>query len=326
MSQSLLEARDLRVSFPHARGQVRALDGVDIDIAAGETVALVGESGSGKSTAALTLMGVHRPDAGRILFDGQDVTGARGGALKALRRQVQMVLQDPYSSLDPRWTVAQILAEPLHAHEWGSRAACQRRVAELIHRVGLPEDAAGRRPREFSGGQRQRISIARALALEPRLVLADEPVSALDVSIQAQIINLMLDVQRDTGVAYLVISHDIALVHQVADRVIVLYLGQVVEKGPADRVIRAPLHPYTAALISAVPELDAPAGRKRIVLPGEPPSPLSPPSGCAFHPRCPVARERCHRERPSLSVAGTGTGSVACFYAGELRPPGAPPS
>jgi len=324
VSQALLAARDLHVSFPHARGRVHALDGVDIDVAAGETVALVGESGSGKSTAALTLMGVYRPDSGRILFDGQDVTGARGGSLKALRRQMQMVLQDPYSSLDPRWTVARILAEPLEAHTWGSRDGRQRRIAELISRVGLPEDAAGRRPREFSGGQRQRISIARALALEPRLVIADEPVSALDVSIQAQIINLMLDVQRDTGVAYLVISHDIALVHQVADRVVVLYLGQVVEQGPADRVIRAPLHPYTAALISAVPELDASAGRRRIVLPGEPPSPLSPPSGCAFHPRCPVARDRCRRERPSLSSVGAC--GVACFFPGELRPPGARPA
>jgi peptide/nickel transport system ATP-binding protein len=320
VKQALLAARDLHVSFPHARGRLRALDGVDIEIAAGETVALVGESGSGKSTAALALMGVHRPDAGRILFDGRDVTGARGSALKALRRQVQMVLQDPYSSLDPRWSVERILREPLDAHDWGSPEARDRRVGELIRRVGLPEDAAGRRPTEFSGGQRQRISIARALALEPRLVIADEPVSALDVSIQAQIVNLLLDVQRDTGVAYLVISHDIALVHQVSDRVIVLYLGTVVEQGPADRVIRAPLHPYTAALISAVPELDASAGRRRIVLPGEPPSPLSPPSGCAFHPRCPVARDRCRRERPPLT--GADAVSVACFYPGELRPQG----
>lgn len=321
MTRVLLAARDLHVSFPHARGQVRALDGVDIEITAGETVALVGESGSGKSTAALALMGVHRPDSGRVLFDGQDVTGARGSTLKALRRQVQMVLQDPYSSLDPRWTIERILREPLDAHDWGSPESRERRVRELIRRVGLPEDAAGRRPTEFSGGQRQRISIARALALEPRIVIADEPVSALDVSIQAQIINLLLDVQLDTGVAYLVISHDIALVHQVSDRVVVLYLGQVVEQGPADRVIRAPLHPYTAALISAVPEVDASAGRRRIVLPGEPPSPLSPPSGCAFHPRCPVARDRCRSERPPLANADAV--SVACFYPGELRPQGA---
>jgi len=321
MTRVLLAARDLHVSFPHARGQVRALDGVDIEITAGETVALVGESGSGKSTAALALMGVHRPDSGRVLFDGQDVTGARGSTLKALRRQVQMVLQDPYSSLDPRWTIERILREPLDAHDWGSPESRERRVRELIRRVGLPEDAAGRRPTEFSGGQRQRISIARALALEPRIVIADEPVSALDVSIQAQIINLLLDVQLDTGVAYLVISHDIALVHQVSDRVVVLYLGQVVEQGPADRVIRAPLHPYTAALISAVPEVDASAAGRRIVLPGEPPSPLSPPSGCAFHPRCPVARDRCRSERPPLAKAGAV--SVACFYPGELRPQGA---
>jgi len=321
MTRVLLAARDLHVSFPHARGQVRALDGVDIEITAGETVALVGESGSGKSTAALALMGVHRPDSGRVLFDGQDVTGARGSTLKALRRQVQMVLQDPYSSLDPRWTIERILREPLDAHDWGSPESRERRVRELIRRVGLSEDAAGRRPTEFSGGQRQRISIARALALEPRIVIADEPVSALDVSIQAQIINLLLDVQLDTGVAYLVISHDIALVHQVSDRVVVLYLGQVVEQGPADRVIRAPLHPYTAALISAVPEVDASAGRRRIVLPGEPPAPLSPPSGCAFHPRCPVARDRCRSERPPLANADAV--SVACFYPGELRPQGA---
>jgi len=315
----LLEASELRVSFRPGRGEVRALDGVSLDVSPGETVALVGESGSGKSTAALTLMGVHRPEAGRIVFDGRDVTRASGAALKGLRRQMQMVLQDPYSSLDPRWTVERILAEPLEAHAWGDRQERTRRVAELIRRAGLPEDAGGRLPTQFSGGQRQRIAIARALALSPRLVIADEPVSALDVSIQAQIINLLLDIQRETGVAYLFISHDIALVHQVADRVIVLYLGHVVEDGHADRVIRRPMHPYTAALISAVPELHD-TGRRRIVLPGEPPSPISPPAGCPFHPRCPVARDRCRRERPRLADAGAGAGRAACFFPGELSP------
>ncbi len=313
----LLEARGLSVSFGQGRRRVRALDGVDVDIARGETVALVGESGSGKSTLALALMGVHRAGSGRVLFDGEDVTGARGAALKAVRRRVQMVLQDPYSSLDPRWSVGRIIAEPLVAHRWGDRHRIEARVAELIRLVALPEDAALRPPTEFSGGQRQRIAIARAMALAPELIIADEPVSALDVSIQAQIINLLLDVQRVTRFAMLLISHDIALVHQVAHRVVVLYLGRVVEQGPSVAVISDPQHPYTAALVSAVPTLEQHAGGARIVLAGEPPSPLDPPPGCAFHPRCPIARERCRREAPRLAP-GPGDRQVACHTPGEL--------
>ena len=316
MSAPLLRARQLRVSFHQGHAVLRALDGVDLEVAAGQTVALVGESGSGKSTAALTLMGLHRPESGTIELAGRDVTHAGPAGLKQLRRRVQIVMQDPYGSLNPRWTVERIIAEPLAAHDIGNREERRARVCELIRQVGLPEDAASRLPTQLSGGQRQRVAIARALASSPSLVIADEPVSALDVSIQAQIINLLLDIQRATGVAFLVISHDIALVHQVANRVIVLYLGRVVEEGPADEVIVAPRHPYTAALVSAVPDMGA-TGRRRIVLKGEPPSPLSPPTGCAFHPRCPIAIERCRNERPPLDAAGPGR-RVACFRPGEL--------
>jgi oligopeptide/dipeptide ABC transporter ATP-binding protein len=318
VSAPLLSAEDLRVDFRTPGGTVRALDGVSLAVAAGETLALVGESGSGKSTMALTLMGVHHARSGRIVFEGRDITTASGNALKQVRRHLQMVLQDPYGSLDPRWTVERILAEPLEAHAWGTPAAIRERVAQLIHQVGLPDDALHRYPGQFSGGQRQRIAIARALALEPRLIIADEPVSALDVSIQAQIINLLLDIQRAIGLAYLVISHDIALVHQVANRVAVMYLGRVVEEGPADEVIMRPLHPYTVALVSAVPSVDPRSRRRRIVLPGEPPSPLDPPRGCAFHPRCPAASDRCSHATPDLASAGESH-RAACFHPGALR-------
>lgn len=314
----LLEGRNLRVSFPVGKRQLHAVDGVDLDIWPGETVALVGESGSGKSTTALGLMGVHPLQGGDLRFGGDDVTHASGERLKRLRRDLQMVLQNPYGSLDPRWTVRRILTEPLHAHDVGSRASREARVRELMDQVQLPVEALDRLPSSFSGGQRQRISIARALALSPRILIADEPVSALDVSIQAQIIRLLLEIQTRTGVAYMIISHDLALVHEIADRVIVLYLGRVVEQGTAQAVISAPQHPYTAALISAVPVVDDDGSRKRIVLGGEPPSPLNPPAGCPFHPRCPIARDRCRVERPPL--ARTPGGSLAaCFYPGEVE-------
>ncbi len=315
---ALLDARDIRVSFTVGRERLHAVDGVDLAIWPGETVALVGESGSGKSTTALAMMGVHRLDAGTLRFDGQDVTAATGARLRQLRRELQMVLQNPYGSLDPRWNVGRILAEPLVAHGVGDRRSRRQRVRELLAQVQLPADALERRPGEFSGGQRQRIAIARALALSPRALIADEPVSALDVSIQAQIVRLLMDIQADTGVAYLVISHDLALVHEIADRVVVLYLGRVVERGQARALIDSPAHPYTAALVSAVPVIDESSGRERIVLGGEPPSPLSPPPGCPFHPRCPVARDRCRGERPEL-VPVAGGGEAACFYPHELQ-------
>ncbi len=314
----LLRGRGLRVSFPVGRRQLHAVDEVDLDVWPDETVALVGESGSGKSTTALALMGVHTLQAGRLEFAGDDVTRLTGARHKRLRRDMQMVLQNPYGSLDPRWSVRRILMEPLKAHGIGNRSSREARVRELMRQVQLPEDALERLPSQFSGGQRQRISIARSLALSPRVLIADEPVSALDVSIQAQIIRLLMDIQAETGVAYLIISHDLALVHEIADRVVVLYLGRVVEQGLASAVIAEPQHPYTAALISAVPVVDDDGTRARIVLGGEPPSALDPPGGCPFHTRCPIAQRRCREERPPLRETATG-GKVACFYPGEVK-------
>jgi oligopeptide/dipeptide ABC transporter ATP-binding protein len=317
---ALLEVRDLSVSFRVGRGRLQALDAVSLSLARGETLGLVGESGSGKSTFARALMLGLRPDAGDILFDGAPVSRLAGAARKAFRRRMQMVFQDPYSSLDPRMSVARILAEPLAAHGIGTRAERARLVADLLAKVGLPEDAALRLPSQFSGGQRQRIAIARALALSPEVLIADEPVSALDVSIQAQIVNLLRDLKEERGIALLVIAHDLALVHQLSDRIAVLYLGRVVEEGPADALVAAPLHPYTAALLSASPQPDPRAASRRIVLKGEPPSALDRPSGCAFHPRCPIARPLCAETTPPLAEAAQGR-RVACFFPGELPGP-----
>ena len=317
---ALLTAQDLAVTFRAGRRRLYAVDGVSLCVHRGETVGLVGESGSGKSTLALTLMRAHAPERGRITFDGTDITNLDARALKPIRRRLQMIFQDPYSSLDPRMSVRRIIAEPLVAHGQGSRAEIAARVAQLMDAVGLPPDAAERVPAQFSGGQRQRIAIARALALEPAMLIADEPVSALDVSIQAQIINLLRDIQARLDIAYLVIAHDLALVHQISDRIIVMYLGKVVEEGPADAVIGAPQHPYTVALLSATPTPEPGSGRTRLVLRGEPPSPIDRPAGCPFHPRCPIVRDRCRHEVPPLRANGNGRMS-ACFAPGELPPP-----
>ena len=316
---ALLQASDLEVRFDTPKGILHALDGVSIEVARGETVGLVGESGSGKSTLAMTLMRAIDPDGGRILFDGQDITHLKPKALKPVRRRLQMIFQDPYASLDPRMTVGRIIAEPLKAHKSGTRAEIAARVTALIDAVGLPPDAAERLPAQFSGGQRQRIAIARAIALEPNLVIADEPVSALDVSIQAQIVNLLRDIQERLGIAYLVVAHDLALVHQIANRIVVMYLGRVVEEASADDLIDAPQHPYTVALLSAQPTTDQ-DGRSRLVLKGDPPSPIDRPAGCPFHPRCPIARARCATETPNLTGISDGR-RVACFYPGELAVP-----
>ncbi len=315
----LLAAEGLSVAFDTPRGRVHALEDVSLAVARGETVGLVGESGSGKSTLALTLLRALTPSGGSIRFDGQEIGQLSSRALKPVRRRLQMVFQDPYASLDPRMTVARIVAEPLRAHRFGTRSEIAVRVAELLAAVGLPEEAAQRYPAEFSGGQRQRIAIARAIALEPEMVVADEPVSALDVSIQAQIVNLLQDIQTRMGIAYLVIAHDLPLVHQIADRIVVLYLGRVVEEGPAEAVVARPLHPYTAGLLAATPTVDT-AGRPRLRLGGDPPSPIDRPSGCAFHPRCPIARDRCRSERPALTARDGGR-RVACHFPGEVPPP-----
>ncbi len=317
----LLEATDLKVTFRAPGGRkLHAVDTISIGVRPRETVGLVGESGSGKSTVALTLMRAHEPEGGRIVFNGLDVTHLRERDLRPIRQKLQMVFQDPYSSLDPRMSVRRIVAEPLKAHRYGTRAQINARVDELLDQVGLPPDAAERLPSQFSGGQRQRIAIARSLALEPKALIADEPVSALDVSIQAQIINLLRDLQDRLHIAFLVIAHDLALVHQISDRIVVMYLGEAVEEGPSDDIVGRPQHPYTVALLSATPVPEVGGDTERIVLTGDPPSPINRPRGCRFHPRCPVVRDRCKGEKPPLVEFEPGR-KVSCFYAGEMLPP-----
>jgi len=316
--EALLRAEGLRVVFSSRGRPLYAVDGVDIGVGRGETVALVGESGSGKSTTAMALMRALQPQAGRITFDGVDITHADERQLRPIRRRLQMVFQNPYASLDPRHSVRRLITEPLRAHGIRDTAEQSRIVERVLHQVGLPLDAASSLPSQFSGGQRQRISIARALALSPEILVADEPVSALDVSIQAQVVNLLADIQAATGVGYLVIAHDLALVHQISDRVAVMYLGKIVEQGPTAGVIDTPAHPYTAALISATPVARPGQAGNRIVLGGEPPSPIDRPSGCAFHPRCPSARPECADVEPLLRDLGDGR-AVACHF--PLRGP-----
>ncbi|MGH9280589.1 MAG: ABC transporter ATP-binding protein [Acidimicrobiales bacterium] len=323
----LLEVRGLEVHFPVREGlvlqrrarAVRAVDGVDLELAPGETLGLVGESGCGKTTAARAVLRLIEPTSGQITFDGRDISTVRGEELRLLRRRMQLVFQDPYSSLDPRQSVESILSEPLRAH--GTRGpAVRRRVRDLLGLVGLPVGAAARYPHEFSGGQRQRIGVARAIALVPDLVVLDEPVSALDVSIQAQIVNLLQDLQEQLGLAYLFIAHDLAVVRHVSDRVAVMYLGVLVEESPAEELFTAPRHPYTVALLSAipVPDPDVEDRRRRIILGGDPPSPLAPPAGCRFHTRCPFRQPtRCHDEVPELRELSPGH-RVACHWAEEI--------
>ncbi|HXG45895.1 MAG TPA: oligopeptide/dipeptide ABC transporter ATP-binding protein [Gemmatimonadales bacterium] len=317
----LLEVRNLVKHYLPAglfrRGQapIRAVDGVSFTIDRGETLALVGESGSGKSTVGRTILRLLDATAGQVVFDGQDVFALEPAALRALRRRMQIIFQDPYSSLNPRMRIGEAVAEGLEIHRLAPRAEIPRRVASLLEEVGLDPAYASRYPHEFSGGQRQRIGIARALAVEPAFLVCDEPVSALDVSVQAQIINLLLDLQRSRGLSYLFIAHDLAVVRQIAQRVAVMYLGKIVELGPTDEVLGSPRHPYTQALLSAVPVPDPVTKRSRIILPGDPPSPANPPPGCRFHTRCfhPARDVRCAAEEPALRTLGRSV--VACHYA-----------
>lgn len=315
----LLEVQNLKVHFPVQRQPlsgtpltVKAVDDVSLTVAAGEAVGLVGESGCGKSTLGRSVLRLLEPTSGRIVFDGHDITSLGAHALRPLRRQFQMVFQDPFNSLNPRMTVGQSIGEALVIHRLGlSASALRDRIHELLQQVGLPTDVADRFPHQFSGGQRQRIGIARALAVEPRLIVCDEPVSALDVTVQAQVVNLLQDIQRDRGLAYLFISHDLAVVEHLCQRIVVMYLGRVVESGPARTLCRTPQHPYTQVLLSAVPAVTPSAKRERILLSGDVPSPIHPPSGCPFHPRCPVAEARCRTERPEIRKAADGR-EVAC--------------
>ncbi|MER8230918.1 oligopeptide/dipeptide ABC transporter ATP-binding protein [Streptomyces sp. NPDC094049] len=315
----LLSVRDLVMTFPGRRrgsAPVRAVDGVGFDVAEGETLGLVGESGCGKSTTGRAIVRLLEPTSGSVTYDGRDISRLSQRALKPLRRDLQMVFQDPHSSLNPRQTVARIISDPLLV-QGESAASARKRAVELMELVGLIPEHVDRRPHEFSGGQAQRIGIARALATGPRLVVADEPVSALDVSVQAQIVNLMERLQRELGLAYLFIAHDLSVVKRVCDRVAVMYLGRIVEIGTKERVYGAPAHPYTRALLSAVPLPDPAAERRRerITLLGDPPSPAAPPPGCTFHPRCPKAREICRTEAPPLRIAAPGEArEVACHF------------
>ena len=307
-----------RVLERRPRLLLHAVDGVSFTIRAGETLALVGESGCGKSTIARMIVGLYAPTRGTIRFDGQDLMVLRSAAGRTLRRRLQMIFQDPYASLNPRWTVGDIVAEPIRAHELiAGRSAVTKRVEELLTQVGLSPADREKNPHQFSGGQRQRISIARALASNPEFLVCDEPTSALDVSVQAQVLNLMKDLQRELNLTYLFISHNLAVVRHIADRVGVMYLGRVVELAEKRAMFATPQHPYARMLLDAVPDL-AMTGKARTPVAGEVPNPLDPPTGCTFHPRCPYANERCKREVPALIRAPTG-GEVACHAVEERR-------
>ena len=337
-SPVLVMVEDLRVWFPAGKGHstgrrgfIKAVDGITFSVHRGETLGLVGESGCGKTTTARAILKLLDPTEGRIRFDGVDLSTVSRRELRLIRHRMQPVFQDPFSSLNPKRTVERIVAEPLVIHRQGTTAERKARVSELLDTVGLPPDAAGRYPHAFSGGQRQRIAIARAMALQPDLIIADEPVSALDVSIRAQILNLLSDLQHQFHLTYLVIAHDLALVRQVTDRVGVMYLGKLVELRPTEDLYRAPLHPYTVALLSSapIPDTQAEATRQRIVLEGDVPSPADPPSGCRFHTRCWLRKNLgnpgiCTTEVPPLTPTGEGgaSGSVACHFPDEVESSG----
>ena len=324
MAEPLLHVENLCKEFPVSSGlfgrkkeSVHAVEGVSFDIYPGETFGLVGESGCGKSTTGRCIMKLYNPTSGKVIFDGQDVSTMSRSQLKRMRRNMQFIFQDPYASLNPRMTIGEIVSEPLVIHgEMTNRAERMKFVAELLDQVGLNPEHINRYPHEFSGGQRQRVGIARAFALRPKLIICDEPVSALDVSIQAQVLNLLADLQKEYGTAYLFIAHDLSVVQHISDRVAVMYLGHMMETSDWKSLYAEPCHPYTQSLLSAVPvpDPDVQRDRKRIILAGDPPSPIDPPSGCPFHTRCPIAKDICSQQVPDLRDLGDGH-FCACHFA-----------
>lgn len=331
MAEKLLEVKNLVKHFPvrggvfsRVRAHVRAVDGISFDIEEGETLGLVGESGCGKSTAGRTILRLLEPTSGEIKFRGTNIVGLEREKMRLLRREMQIIFQDPYASLNPRMTVGSIVGEPLTIHKISKGKKRDEQVAAILEKVGLRPEHMRRYPHEFSGGQRQRIGIARALALNPKLIIADEPVSALDVSIQAQVINLLEDLQEEFGIAYLVISHDLSVVQHICDRIAVMYLGEIVEVAKADELVMTPRHPYSEALLSAVPVPDPSASnkKKRIILRGDVPSPVNPPSGCRFHTRCPYKEDKCSAEVPPLRVISGGR-LTACHFTEKIFSSGA---
>lgn len=325
-SENLLEINGIKKHFPVYGGvfkrkiaNVYAVDGVSLTVKRGETVGLVGESGCGKSTLGRTILKLYEPTAGNIVFEGRDITNYSTTSMRPFRRDLQVIFQDPYESLNSRHTVGKIIEEPMLIHKIGDPKSRKEKTLELLKKVGLQESAYDRYPHEFSGGQRQRIGIARAISLEPKLIICDEPVSALDVSIQSQVMNLLIDLQKEMDLAYIFIAHDLAVVRHISDKVAVMYLGTIVEYTDADSIYANPMHPYTKALISAIPEPDPTKKKERIILQGDVPSPIDPPSGCSFHTRCPFATDKCKEETPELINHGDGKEhQVACHYAGEV--------
>ena len=327
MSSPILQLNDVQTHFPvesgflfrHQTGTVKAVDGITLSVQRGEVLGLVGESGCGKSTLARTIMQLVPTTAGTVLLEGRNLTAASAAELLVARRDLQMIFQDPFASLNPRLTVYATLAEPLLVHRVVPPEQVRARVVALAEKVGLSSQVLEKYPHEFSGGQRQRIAIARALALQPKVIIADEPVSALDVSIQAQILNLLAQLCREMNLTLIFIAHDLSVVKHISDRIAVMYLGKIVELGPATDVIERPRHPYTQALVSAIPQLDPDLQRSkpRLVLAGDPPSPLQPPTGCAFHPRCPHVQAECRATNPLLQVAGPQR-NVACLRLNEI--------
>ncbi len=329
-NDTLLDVRDLKMHFPLTRGLVlqrtvgyiRAVDGVSFSIARGQTLGLVGESGSGKTTIGRTIVRLYKPTEGQIIFENQDLAQLDGEQLRQVRRRVQMVFQDPFASLNPRFTIGSLIAEPMHIYNLGSSSEIREKAAELLRVVGLRPEYIDRYPHEFSGGQRQRIAVARALSINPEFVIADEPVSALDVSVRAQVLNLLQRLQQQFNLTYLFISHDLSVVRHVADRIAVMYLGKIVELADRDELYAAPKHPYTKALLSAVPIPDPilEKKRRRIILSGDQPSPINMPSGCRFHTRCPMAQQICREIEPIFEAKEGHEHFAACHFAEQVSP------